>query len=242
MSLIREKKILIAALAIIFIHFLYTAIVGFQSLNESREIIEDGFQSGAYELKEKEVINYATIIKGEIERKIAKGDSREEIVNFIKSVSFGENGYAFAYNSYAIRIASGKDKKGIGKSYWRVEDSNGKPVIQDLIRNAKNQHMKIYRYHFPKPGDNKAYLKMSTSFFIEEYDMMVGTGIYFDDEVTDIDRAFESNIEYYLEINKDNVTTNIVFIVASLILVTLHLNSKKRKNKRAISDMAVTQE
>ncbi len=110
-----------------------------------------------------------------------QGGSREEALEILKSLEFGESGYYFGYDSKGVRHLLGKDTSGMGKNYWNLKDTQGNLFIQELVNRAKNGDRTITTYYFPKPGQTEALPKLGFAAYIAEWDLVIGTGFYTDD-------------------------------------------------------------
>ncbi|KOO15117.1 chemotaxis protein [Vibrio xuii] len=147
-------------------------------------------------MKKAELTNYLQLAKSAIKPFLDRGASLEEAYPTLKSLEYGESGYVFGYDSKGIRKVQGQSEKGIGESYWNLQDKQGNYLIQDLIRNSKTGEFTTY--YFPKPGGSVALPKLSYSIFIPEWDLMLGTGFYTDDIdaiVTEMENATTSALQ-----------------------------------------------
>ncbi|MBA5761238.1 cache domain-containing protein [Vibrio sp. 404] len=129
--------------------------------------------------KKSELKTYVQMAKSAVQPFLARGASLEEALPTLRELEYGDNGYIFGYDSKGIRIVMGKHTKGIGESYYNLQDQQGNYLIRDLITNAKTGDYTTY--YFPKPGETKALPKLSYSVYIPEWDLMLGTGFYTDD-------------------------------------------------------------
>ncbi|USD34816.1 MULTISPECIES: methyl-accepting chemotaxis protein [Vibrio] len=130
-------------------------------------------------MKKAELRNYLQMAKSAVQPFLDRGASLEEAYPTLKTLEYGKTGYVFGYDSKGIRRVQGQSSKGIGDSFWNLQDKQGNYLIQDLIRNAKTGQFTTY--YFPKPGETEALPKLSYSIFIPEWDLMLGTGFYTDD-------------------------------------------------------------
>ncbi len=137
----------------------------------SRQLIEQ---------KKTELKSYVDIASSALEVLREENASLEAVVKDISSLRFGENGYFFGYDSHGVRIFLGKSQAGIGKNFWDLKDSKGNLLIQNLIKQAKNGEG-YSSYYFPKPGETEASEKFSYVVYAPEWDLVIGTGFYFDE-------------------------------------------------------------
>ena len=145
------------------------------------------------------------------------GGSRDDAVAILQNMSFGEDGYIFGYTEDAVRVFSGNSQSNIGESYYDFQDTNGVYLIRDLIaagkKNATGQSSEFVTYHFPRLGGDIAYPKLSYAIFLDEWNLMIGTGIYIDhieQQVSTLEAIISESSEHLLML---------VFIVALIALL-----------------------
>ena len=112
------------------------------------------------------------------------GGSREQAVERLKQLSYGDDGYIFGYDDNSIRVFSGSGDAAIGKSYYDYQDVNGVYLIRDLVtagkRNGLGEGDHFVSYHFPKQDTKEAFEKLSYSIYLPRWQLMIGTGVYID--------------------------------------------------------------
>ena len=145
------------------------------------------------------------------------GGSRDDAVAILQNMSFGEDGYIFGYTEDAVRVFSGNSQANIGESYYDFQDTNGVYLIRDLIaagkKNVTGQSSEFVTYHFPRLGGDIAYPKLSYAIFLDEWNLMIGTGIYIDhieQQVSTLEAIISESSEHLLML---------VFIVALIALL-----------------------
>ena len=145
------------------------------------------------------------------------GGSRDDAVAILQNMSFGEDGYIFGYTEDAVRVFSGNSQANIGESYYDFQDTNGVYLIRDLIaagkKNATGESSEFVTYHFPRLGGDIAYPKLSYAIFLDEWNLMIGTGIYIDhieQQVSTLEAIISESSEHLLML---------VFIVALIALL-----------------------
>ena len=119
----------------------------------------------------------------------------EEAKNYVRSLSYGESGYIFIYDSNGDTIVLlGSDVEGTNR--WDLQDSNGNYIVRDIVESAKN-NTGYTTYYYPKPGETEASPKRSYNAYFAPLDWIVGTGNYIDDIDTIIlreDQRIHDNI------------------------------------------------
>ena len=77
-----------------------------------------------------------------------------------------------------------------------MTDSEGKPVIRDMIRIAKESGEGYYRYTWTKPGESGGYFpKIAYIAYYKPFDWLIGTGEYLDDVEKDVQKEILERIE-----------------------------------------------
>ncbi|QCZ93728.1 cache domain-containing protein [Salinimonas iocasae] len=133
------------------------------------------------------------------------GGNRDDAVAILQNMSFGEDGYIFGYTEDAVRVFSGNSQSNIGESYYDFQDTNGVYLIRDLIaagkKNATGESSEFVTYHFPRLGGDIAYPKLSYAIFLDEWNLMIGTGIYIDhieQQVSTLEAIISESSEHLL--------------------------------------------
>ncbi|MDX2421764.1 MAG: methyl-accepting chemotaxis protein, partial [Amphritea sp.] len=136
-----------------------------------------------------------------------------EALPTLMSLIFGDNGYFFGYIGKGDRVFIGNSDKGVGENYWDLKDANGVYLVRELVKAGQNGGG-IVSYHFPKPNQKVAEEKLSYAFYLERWDLMIGTGFYLDDVnavLGDLDQASSEN----------QSTLLLYFGLASMVLLLL---------------------
>lgn len=165
--------------------------------------------------KKSELKQFLQLATSSVEPLLKQGAPLEDALPILRSLKYGETGYIFAYDSKGVRIVTGDSDKGIGESFWDLQDKKGNFLIQDLIRNAKTGDYTTY--YFPKLGETEALPKLSFSVFIPEWDVMLGTGFYTDD----VDAVIASMEQTSDEALEATLSTIFLFCIAISAIVAL---------------------
>jgi methyl-accepting chemotaxis protein len=132
-------------------------------------------------MKKSELKSYLDLALTAVEPLKKRNASREEALEELKALQYGESGYFFGYDSKGVRWLLGTSNEGIGDNFWGTKDSQGNLFIQELVNNAKKDSKKFTIYYFPKPGSDEALPKLGYSAYLPEWDLVIGTGFYTDD-------------------------------------------------------------
>lgn len=188
--------------------------------------------------KKQELQNYTSLASAAIKQlhpnaepyEKAKKYEIEQLLN--KLLYNGDDGYFFAYNDQGINIAHPKEPQRVGESWWDLESDNGDKIIQLLINNAKSGGG-FLQYQWRKPSNQQMSNKMSYSTYLQDWQWMLGTGVYLDDvnqQLADLQQKIGQHI---------NNTKQIILIISlsSIFIIFLlglfiNLNHKRKTDKK----------
>lgn len=188
--------------------------------------------------KKQELQNYTSLARAAIKH-IHPADKNENntqqmaIQKLLNQLLYnGDDGYFFAYDDQGINIAHPKEPYRIGKSWWDLEDDSGKKIIQQLISNAKAGGG-FLQYQWSKPSNQSTSNKMSYSTYLEEWQWMLGTGVYLDDVNQQL-ASLQQKIDQHINKTKQIIliiSLSSIFIIFLLGLV-INLSNKKKADKK----------
>lgn len=177
---IRNK---LRGLAIIPVLFLSTVLLSLNNY-EANSLIDTQLtetRNQLVNLKQNELKHYLDLATSSI-ADISDDASKKQLgIERLKQLSFNKNGYFFGYNSEGVRLLLGKSDKGIGESFWTLQDKKSQFIVQDLVNTGKQKEGGFYTYYFPRLGETTALPKLSYVTYIEAWDLVIGTGFYIDD-------------------------------------------------------------
>jgi signal transduction histidine kinase len=84
--------------------------------------------------------------------------------------------YVYAYDLNGVSLAHGTNPKMVGKDLLNMKDNEGKPMIQEMVKVAKEKGSGWVDYKWPNPVTKAIEAK---SGYVERVDdILVGSGIY----------------------------------------------------------------
>lgn len=179
MSITIRKRLYILSIFPLLIITIGMMTLSYMELNNLNTKQIQTTHESMMEIKKTELKSYVDIAKTALNPIIANNGTREDAINTLKEINFGENGYIFGYTSKGVRVLQGQSDAGIGQNFFNLQDKKGNYLIQDLLKNSKIN--KFTTYYFPKPNQTIPQPKLSYSVFFPQWDMMIGTGFYTDD-------------------------------------------------------------
>ena len=180
MNLTIKARLYILAIVPILIIAFSMMFFTYSELNELNKGHTMDTKENVMRMKQEELKSYIEIADSAIHLMKQRNASREEVINELKQIKFGKNGYLFGYDSKGVRLLLGRSNNGVGKNFWNLKDTNNFLLIQDIIQKAKSGDG-YTTYYFPKPGEEESSPKLSYSIYEAQWDLVIGTGFYIDD-------------------------------------------------------------
>jgi two-component system NarL family sensor kinase len=188
--------------------------------------------------KKQELKNYTSLASAAIKHTHPDAEPQSKpkqlsIQNLINELLYnGDDGYFFAYDTQGINIAHPKEPQRVGESWWNLESDQGDKIIQLLISNAKAGGDFLH-YQWQKPSTQQKSSKMSYSTYLQDWQWMLGTGVYLDDVNQQL-AAIQEKIDQHI-----NNTKQIILIISlgSIFIIFLfgliiNLSNKKKADKK----------
>lgn len=233
-------------LYIAILQVILTSIITYYLVsNEYRELSDKSvkaLESFLVAQKEQELKNYTAIALSSVEHihALNKENSKEVqtvVTNIVNNMLYnGDDGYFFIYDNKGNNIVHPKEPNRVGKNWWNLEDSNGKNVIQALMKKAQSGGG-FYRYNWLKPSEGEPSPKMSYSTYIERWQWMLGTGVYLDDvykQLNNVQKEIDTHINRTKKIILVVALSSIFFIFIFGFAVNLN---HKRKAEAKINEL-----
>ena len=138
--------------------------------------------------------------------------AKKAVLQILSNLNYGSDGYFFAYDRSGTSLVNAPSPDLIGTNLWYIKDSDGKFIIQDLMKKAVDGGG-FYTYLWNKPSTQTETQKMSYATYLPKWGWMLGTGLYLDDIEEQV-VAFRADM--LKEIRK---AETILFLVALLAVV-----------------------
>ncbi|MBB6478770.1 methyl-accepting chemotaxis protein [Spirochaeta isovalerica] len=135
--------------------------------------------------------------------------------HLVREARFGVDNYFWIDTSKGDNVVLlGRDSEGTNRI--NLQDVNGKYIVQDIIQAALDGGG-YTDYYFPRSEGGEALRKRGYSAYFEPYDWIIGTGNYVDDIDVIVNEKKAEGMAYM----RQNISLSLLFIVASLIVVTI---------------------
>jgi len=122
------------------------------------------------------------------EGKLSEDDAKLAARNALRGLRYASNDYYFGIDTNGLYFLHGGNQAMEGQNKIDLKDTNGKPLIRDLIA-AAQAGGGFVEYWFPRAGQEVAEPKLSYAALFTPWNWVLGTGIYIDD----IDREYNKD-------------------------------------------------
>jgi len=217
MKSIRAKvfALVIIPLTLVVITLSFIAINGLNNMGDSQVTL---YKDELFKLKKDELSAYIEIAKKSVDDlSPEKEGDLEQLRDRIRNLKFGSNSYFFIFDKKANTIVHAGNPKLEGKNLSDVKDTRGDFVIQKLITVAV-EGGGFVEYFWENPATKSEDLKLSYSSMLEQWDFMIGIGVYIDD----IDKKV-AHMKTQTDQQMASLLTNNIIVSVSIILLSICL-------------------
>lgn len=192
-----------------------------QLFNKKRELVRE---------ITRQVLNITSELNHEADSGIITIEEAKKIaIQTISNMQYGEDkkGYFWITDLEPVMISHPFRKDLEGKNLDNFTDSDGKAIFHEFVKIAKKDGGGYTEYVWKEPPDSSLLVpKLAYVQIFEPWSWIVGTGIYVEDIQNEIQR-----IKLRL-----GVISGVIFLVISLLLISLIRQSLKTEKKRALAE------
>jgi two-component system NarL family sensor kinase len=214
---------------------LFVTQVQYQSL--SKQTVDE-YRQGVIKHRKEELHNYVAIAEGATEhiyqdKSLNVQQAQTLVKQTLSNMRFGKDGYFFAYDYDGTALVVPGQEWRIGKNWFDLEDRNGTKLIQGLIEKAQEGGGYL-NYVFNQPSkDGDVGKKIGYSRALDDWQWMIGTGVYIDD----IDQEIALlNASISKHIRNTSIMTLIIGLVAVIAIFFsgqfIRFSEKKLANRK----------
>ncbi len=193
----RQKIMLLASIPLI----LAVTAIAILTVNQSRQLAEreiEALEAQLIETKKAELKNYVTQARNGFYYIYGNAHPEDEsaklqIAQILAAMVYGEDGFFFVYDYDGNNVVSPRQTHLINKNWSGLTDSEGTPVVDELIRIGRTgSGYHSYLWEKPSTGEEAQMISYITSFPVWRW--VVGTGVFVDD-VTEAVAAARADVE-----------------------------------------------
>ncbi|WP_419810278.1 cache domain-containing protein [Bacterioplanoides sp.] len=229
---LKAKILLLTVIPLIALTLTITWVTQRQAISLSEQqqsIIKDSLMEG----KRRALRDYVNLamtsimpILEEMEdnQKLPQHHAEFEIKRILSSLTYGPDGYFFAYDRNGINIVLPAQPDLVGQDLINIQDPNDQFIIQDMLNIAHNGGG-FYQYVWHQPSVDQQTNKLSYVLAIPQLGWMMGTGLYLDDieaEVQQLENKVDSNIRRTFVAASLLLAITLTLVVVVVIIINIH--------------------
>jgi two-component system NarL family sensor kinase len=226
-----QKIFLLATLPLV----LAVAAIALVVNNQSRQLAEieiKELETQLIETKKLELRNYVTQARNGfyyLYGNTAPDDdeAKLKVSQILSAMIYGQDGFFFVYDYDGNNIVHPRQTDFIGKNWSGLTDSQGTPVVDELIEIARSG-AGYHTYLWPKPSTGEETLMVTYVTGFGSWEWAVGTGVFIDDVLSTV-AASRAATEERIQ----NTSLYILVITAAALLAVfitgLWINLRERR-------------
>ena len=214
-----KNKLISLVISSILIVSVIVLLESSKALKDSSYTITSKFEKEAYLSKEKELkqqVEIAIEVVDSFYKKASNDIKNEEVykqeaLEAIKKIRFGDNGYFWINNSKPVMLMHPTQANLVGRNLNNYQDVDGVYIFKEMVDiTLEGDAEGLLRYKTYKPGSKEVFSKFSYVIKFPQWDWIVGTGAYVDN--------IESSINQIEDVTKQNIYDSIIFNMLTIIL------------------------
>ncbi|WP_461308196.1 cache domain-containing protein, partial [Albidovulum sp.] len=187
-----QKLHLLATLPLILASTAIALLVTEQSRELSRREIA-GLEAQLVAAKKQELLNYISLARTAIGPIYGNAlpddaDAKRRVAQILAAMLYGQDGYFFVYDYDGTNLVAPRQTWLINRNWSGLGDSEGNPVVDELIRIAR-QGGGYLSYVWPKPSSGKEARMITYVVGLQDWRWAIGTGVFLDDVLASVAAA-----------------------------------------------------
>ncbi len=179
-----QKVFLLATLPLIAAVFLITLVVSAQSRQLAEREIQ-ALEAQLIETKRAELQNYLSIARTAVINTYGRAapddaDAKLAVTRELSAMLYGQDGYFFVFDYDGNNLVAPRQTYLIGKNWTGLEDLNGIPITDELIRIARTGGG-YHIFDWPKPSTGATERMIVYVNGLQDWRWVIGTGVFIDD-------------------------------------------------------------
>ncbi|WP_375750087.1 cache domain-containing protein [Vibrio sp. HN007] len=148
--------------------------------------------------------------------------AKQQVKKILHELRYGEDGYFFVYDKTGTNLVHPILPELVGQNLIDLQDEEGDFLIEALLFKAQKGGG-FHEYLWQKPSTNETVLKLSYVEWLDNWDWMIGTGMYIEDISEEV-AQIKSLINVNIETTFFSVVSILAVTVAVIIVLTLAVN------------------
>lgn len=187
-----QKIVLLASVPLL----LAAAAIMLVVINQSRQLSEmeiRELETQLIEAKQAELKNYLSLARtaiGSIYGNAAPDDedAKLRVTQILAGMIYGQDGFFYVYDYEGNNLVAPRQTFLIGRNWAGLEDTNGVPIVDEIIRKAR-EGGGYHAFDWQKPSTGETARIVTYTIALPDWKWALGTGIYIDDVLTTVATA-----------------------------------------------------
>ena len=197
----RTKLLAITILPIILISFAALVLINSQ-YSRLAETQGEAVKNMVLQSKRIELQNYIKLASAAVEPfyqwdNVSRLQAQKQVADVITRMTFGNDGYFFVSRKDGRILENPLLSELEGRQKFIEYGREGKQLALNLTDSLR-QNNQFYQYEWNKPSTGKNAEKLGQSVYLEDWDWVIGTGLYLDDvnaQIGRIQNELDSNVQ-----------------------------------------------
>lgn len=226
-----QKVFLLATLPLIIAVFLIFLVVTAQSRQLAEREIQ-ALETQLIEAKREELKNYLSIARTAVVNTYGRAAPDDEeaklaVTRELAAMLYGQDGYFFVFDYDGNNLVAPRQTYLIGKNWTGLEDLNGTPITDELIRIARTGGG-YHSFDWPKPSTGASERMIVYVNGLQDWRWVVGTGIFIDDVLQNV-AAARADVEERIRRTSYYIVAIAVMALIGVFTTGMFINIRERR-------------
>ena len=226
-----QKVFLLATLPLIVAVFLITLVVTAQSRQLAEREIQ-ALETQLIETKRAELKNYLSIARTAVVNTYGRAAPDDDaaklaVTRELAAMLYGQDGYFFVFDYEGNNLVAPRQTYLIGKNWTGLEDLNGTPITDELIRIARTGGG-YHSFDWPKPSTGATERMIVYVNGLQDWRWAIGTGVFIDDVLENVAVA-RADVETRIKTTSYYIVGIAIAALIGVFMTGMFLNVRERR-------------
>ena len=226
-----QKVFLLATLPLIVAVSLITLVVTAQSRQLAEREIQ-ALETQLIETKRAELKNYLSIARTAVVNTYGRAapdddEAKLAVSRELAAMLYGQDGYFFVFDYEGNNLVAPRQTYLIGKNWTGLEDLNGTPITDELIRIARTGGG-YHSFDWPKPSTGATERMIVYVNGLQDWRWAIGTGVFIDDVLENVAVA-RADVETRIRTTSFYIVGIAIAALIGVFMTGMFLNIRERR-------------
>lgn len=226
-----QKVFLLATLPLIVAVSLITLVVTAQSRQLAEREIQ-ALEIQLIETKRAELKNYLSIARTAVVNTYGRAapdddEAKLAVSRELAAMLYGQDGYFFVFDYEGNNLVAPRQTYLIGKNWTGLEDLNGTPITDELIRIARTGGG-YHSFDWPKPSTGATERMIVYVNGLQDWRWAIGTGVFIDDVLENV-AAARADVQTRIRTTSYYIVGIAIAALIGVFMTGMVLNLRERR-------------